>query len=103
MGPYVEAVALRGGEVCLDVANGGSFDSAFAGDPRRATTLGWVCQVDCVALVEKVGGPARAIVGCIEEILGLRVRARFGVMCEGLTVPVWPAPGMNTKGYLNRS
>ena len=77
LGPCVEAVALGSGVVSLNIANGGSCDYVFAGDPGRATTLRRVCEVDCVALIEKVRGPARAIVGCIEEVLGLGINISF--------------------------
>lgn len=75
--PCVEAVALRGGEVSLGVANRDYCDYALAGDPGRATTLGWICEVDCVALIEKVGSPARTVVGCVEEVLGLGIRVNY--------------------------
>ena len=76
LGPCVEAVALGGSEVGLDVANGGNCDCAVAGDPGRATALGWICEIYCVALIEEVGGPARAIIWCVEEILGFGVRIK---------------------------
>jgi hypothetical protein len=62
-----------------------------------------VGEIDCVAAGEEEGGPAWAVVGGVEPVLG----GVSGLLMslgwweeEGGTVPVWPLPAMKTSGYL---
>jgi hypothetical protein len=57
------------GELLFEGFDGEERELAVAGEPRGAASLGLVGQVDRVALLEEVGGPALAAVGGVDPVL----------------------------------
>lgn len=68
--PFVRCKFFGRGEVFLNIANWHGFDAAAcARDVRRTTTLRWIGQIDCIALPEKIRGPAFATIRGVEKVL----------------------------------